>query len=92
VQTPIFDHAPWNDSWNERVILSYHDGTARAARGHLEQLPSGSYRVHVYSAIDPLTGRELRHRQTVKPNWPWVALLIRGGFAQGLFGRRSSRL
>jgi integrase len=38
----------------------------RAASGHLEQLPSGSYRVHVYAGIDPLTGRELRHRQTVK--------------------------
>jgi integrase len=39
---------------------------ARAASGHLEQLPSGSYRVHVYAGTDPLTGRELRHRQTVK--------------------------
>jgi integrase len=39
---------------------------ARAASGHLEQLPSGSYRVHVYAGTDPLTGRRLRHRQTVK--------------------------
>jgi integrase len=39
---------------------------AHAASGHLEQLPSGSYRVHVYAGTDPLTGRELRHRQTVK--------------------------
>jgi integrase len=38
----------------------------RAPSGHLEQLPSGSFRVHVYAGIDPLTGRELRHRQTVK--------------------------
>jgi integrase len=38
----------------------------RAASGHLEQLPSGSFRVHVYAGVDPLTGRELRHRQTVK--------------------------
>jgi integrase len=39
---------------------------ARAATGHIEQLPSGSYRVHVYAGTDPLTGRALRHRQTVK--------------------------
>ena len=38
----------------------------RAATGHLERLPSGSYRVHVYAGTDPLTGRALRHRQTVK--------------------------
>jgi hypothetical protein len=38
----------------------------RAPSGHLEQLPSGSFRVHVYAGTDPLTGRELRHRQTVK--------------------------
>ena len=39
---------------------------SRAASGHLERLPSGSFRVHVYAGIDPLTGRELRHRRTVK--------------------------
>jgi hypothetical protein len=39
---------------------------AHTASGHLERLPSGSYRVHVYAGTDPLTGRELRHRQTVK--------------------------
>ena len=38
----------------------------RVGTGHLERLPSGSYRVHVYSGIDPLTGRQLRHRQTAK--------------------------
>jgi integrase len=39
---------------------------SRGASGHLERLPSGSFRVHVYAGIDPLTGRELRHRRTVK--------------------------
>jgi len=38
----------------------------RTGTGHLERLPSGSYRVIVYSGIDPLTGRQLRHRQTAK--------------------------
>jgi integrase len=34
--------------------------------GHIERLPSGSYRVIVYAGTDPLTGRRLRFRQTVK--------------------------
>jgi integrase len=34
--------------------------------GHIERLPSGSYRVIVYAGTDPLTGRRLRLRQTVK--------------------------
>jgi integrase len=32
----------------------------------MERLPSGSYRVIVYAGTDPLTGRRLRFRQTVK--------------------------
>jgi hypothetical protein len=38
----------------------------RPGTGHIERLPSGSYRVHVYAGTDPLTGRTLRYRQTVK--------------------------
>ena len=34
--------------------------------GHIELLPSGSYRVHVYVGTDPLTGRRLRYRKTVR--------------------------
>jgi hypothetical protein len=34
--------------------------------GHVEQLPSGSWRVKVYAGQDPLTGREIRLRQTCK--------------------------
>jgi integrase len=52
--------------WNEWSILRYGGGMPRAGTGHIERLPSGSYRVHVYAGTDPLTGRELRHRQTVK--------------------------
>jgi hypothetical protein len=37
-----------------------------AGTGHIEQLLSGSYRVHVYAGTDPLTGRPVRHRQTVR--------------------------
>src|SRR5215469_3247012 len=34
--------------------------------GHIERLPSGSYRVIVYAGTDPVTGRRLRYRRTVK--------------------------
>lgn len=36
------------------------------ARGHIERLPSGSYRAIVYAGPDPLTGKERRLRQTEK--------------------------
>ena len=39
---------------------------ARGPSGHLEQLPSGGFRVDVYAGTDPLTGRRLRYRRTVK--------------------------
>jgi hypothetical protein len=38
----------------------------RPGTGHIERLPSGSYRVRVYAGTDPLTGRRLRYRQTVR--------------------------
>jgi integrase len=34
--------------------------------GHIEQLPSGSWRAKVYGGTDPLTGREIRFRKTRK--------------------------
>ena len=39
---------------------------ARGPAGHLEQLPSGGFRVDVYAGTDPLTGRRLRYRRVVK--------------------------
>ena len=39
---------------------------ARTPAGHIEQLPSGSWRAKVYAGEDPLTGRELRFRKTRK--------------------------
>ena len=38
----------------------------RVAKGHIEQLPSGSFRVSVYSGTDPLTRRAIRLKSTVK--------------------------
>ena len=36
------------------------------ATGHVEQLPSGSWRAKVYAGRDPLSGREIRLRTTRK--------------------------
>jgi integrase len=36
---------------------------ATTARGHIEKLPSGSLRVHVYAGIDPVTGKPRRLKQ-----------------------------
>jgi len=38
----------------------------RAAKGNIEQLPSGSFRVSVYAGTDPLTRQEIRLGSTVK--------------------------
>ncbi len=40
--------------------------TSRVAKGYIEQLPSGSFRVSVYAGTDPLTRREIRLKSTVK--------------------------
>ena len=39
---------------------------AKARSGYIQQLPSGSFRVSVYAGTDPLTGRQIRLRQTCK--------------------------
>jgi integrase len=38
----------------------------RAPRGHIERLPSGSFRVSVYAGVDPFTRQQIRLRSTVK--------------------------
>ena len=38
---------------------------AAVAKGHIERLPSGSFRVHVYAGTDPVTGKERRLKRTV---------------------------
>jgi integrase len=39
---------------------------AKSPSGHIEQLPSGAWRVKVYAGKNPLTGREIRLRKTCK--------------------------
>ena len=41
-------------------------GMSATPSGHLEQLPSGSYRVHVFVGTDPITRRKVYLRQTAK--------------------------
>jgi integrase len=44
-------------------------------RGHIERLPSGSYRVHVYAGIDPVTGKPRRFKQTC-PDEPSAVIAL----------------
>ena len=44
----------------------YPAAVQSAYSGHIEQLPSGSWRAKVYAGKDPLTGREIRFRKTCK--------------------------
>lgn len=37
---------------------------ADTEKGHIERLPSGSYRVSVYAGTDPITRKEIRYRET----------------------------
>ena len=48
--------------WPEVPVVVVTRGPA----GHIEQLPSGSWRVKVYAGTDPLTGSEIRLRKTCK--------------------------
>jgi integrase len=48
---------------------------ATVAKGHIERLPSGSFRVRVYAGTDPVTRREIRLKQTVKDETAAAAAL-----------------
>jgi hypothetical protein len=45
---------------------SYSTDIPRVAKGYIEQLPSGSFRVSVYVGTDPLTRRQIRLKATAK--------------------------
>ena len=45
--------------------------------GHIEQLPSGSWRAKAYAGTDPLTGREFRLRRTCRTERAvWLAIAL----------------
>ena len=54
--------------------------------GHIEQLPSGSWRVKVHGGTDPLTGREIRLRKTCKTER--AALIELGKLLEQAAGRQ----
>jgi integrase len=57
---------PWTGSWTDCEFLVYRCVMATTTKGHIELLPSGSYRVRVYAGTDPVTGRERRLSRTVR--------------------------
>ena len=48
------------------AIRSILAAMPRVAKGHVEQLPSGSWRARVYAGVDPITQREIRLKATAK--------------------------
>ena len=44
----------------------YRRPMASGPSGHIERLPSGSWRARVYAGVDPLTRREIRLRETCR--------------------------
>jgi integrase len=44
----------------------YRAVMAKTSKGHIQQLPGGSFRVKVYAGTDPVIGKERLLRQT----WP----------------------
>jgi len=51
-------------SWNETAAPANDTAMLRVARGHVEQLPSGSFRAVVYAGVDPLTRRPVYLKAT----------------------------
>ncbi|WP_207223423.1 hypothetical protein [Pseudonocardia sediminis] len=49
----------------------------RRSRGHIEELPSGSFRAVVFAGLDPLTGRERRIRETARTHAEATKLLTK---------------
>lgn len=54
----------WNESWNGWPFRVYLPSMAKTRKGHVEQLPSGSLRVKVYTGTDPVTGKPRQLRET----------------------------
>jgi integrase len=49
----------------------------RRSRGHIRELPSGSFQAMVYAGIDPLTGEERRLRDAA-PTYDEAQVLLTG--------------
>jgi hypothetical protein len=62
----VYGERPWTGSWTDVGGPMYPAAVPHTPSGHIEQLPSGSWRARVYAGKDPLTGREIRFRKTCK--------------------------
>ena len=71
------EHAAWTGSWTERLISGYRATMARTSKGHIQCLPSGSFRVKVYAGTDPVTGKERLLRETCPDEVTATAALAR---------------
>lgn len=49
---------------------------ANTVRGQIDQLPSGSFRVHVYAGTDLVTGRPRRLKETCSDEAAAAATLV----------------
>jgi integrase len=48
------------------VVSAYPLVMSATPSGHIEELPSGSFRVHVYVGIDPITRKRVYLKETAK--------------------------
>jgi integrase len=68
---------PWTGPWTGYGRSSYRAIVAKTSRGHIQRLPSGSFRVKVYAGTDPVTGKGRLLRQTCPDEATAVAALGR---------------
>ena len=60
------DPGSWNQSWNQVSGLPYADPMPQMGSGHIEHLPSGSFRVSVYAGYGSQTSSRRYFRGTAK--------------------------
>jgi hypothetical protein len=65
------------------IVQRYRAATATTARSRIEQLPSGSFRVHVYAGTDPVTGKPRRLTQLLAAGTDLNTVAGRPGHAEG---------
>src|ERR1700753_559223 len=75
-----WDWMAWNQSWNQGTFPAYSLAMSVTPSGHIEELPSGSFRVNVYVGTDPITRKRVYLRETAKD--PVQAQIVLGRLLQ----------
>jgi hypothetical protein len=65
----------WFVDW--LALADYPAAMATTSKGHIERLPSGSFRVRVYAGRDPVTGKERVLKETCPDEAEAAAALAR---------------